>query len=65
MPFAPCSMLYALLSLLLIPGRFSFMEQLRLKSLPDTGVRQDAENFSQIQKINTCVIFPGRGIGTI
>jgi hypothetical protein len=39
MPFAPCAMLYALSSLSLIPGDFSFIGYLRLKILPDTGVR--------------------------
>jgi hypothetical protein len=65
MPFAPCAMLYALLSLLLIPGDFSFIGYLRLKILPDTGVRQYAENFFQIQQIDTCVILPGCSIDAI
>jgi hypothetical protein len=55
----------ALLSLSLIPGDFSFIGYLHLKILPDTGVRQYAENFSQIQQIDTCVILPGRSIDAV
>ena len=58
-------MLYALLSLSLIPGDFSFIGYLRLKILPDMGVRQYADNFSQFQQIDTCIILPGRGIDGI
>jgi hypothetical protein len=52
-------------SLFLIPGDFSFIGYLRPKILPDTGVRQYADNFSQIQQVDTCVILPGRSIDAI
>jgi hypothetical protein len=38
---------------------------LRLKILPDTGVRQYEDDFSQIQQIDTCIILPGRSIDGI